>query len=138
MNFYPFSEYDLREIAKLPSDISALANKYPCEIINVADAWNDDPFPDGYIPRIFEIYYGTSENANVYIVDGVLQEYNVPEFEGNAPSVSVLFDGNFAYIEIEGREILNKLGGAVLPSVTINPSTLVQMLTRGADNDRTI
>lgn len=132
---YHFSEYDLREIAKLPSDIAVLANKYPCEIINIADAWNDDPFPDGYIPRIFEIYYGTSDDANVYIVDGVLQDYNVPEKDGHTSSVSILFDGNFAYIEIEGREILNKLGGAVLPHVTIDPSTLVNMLKRGVDDD---
>ncbi|MBD2615953.1 hypothetical protein H6G94_32705 [Nostoc punctiforme FACHB-252] len=135
MNLYPFSKYDLRQIAKLPSDISALAEKYPCEIINVADAIDDDPFPDGYIPHIFEIYYGTSDNANIYIVDGVLQDYNVPEFDGNTPSVSILFDGNFAYIEVEGKELLNKLGGAVLPHVTINPSTLIEILTRGVSHD---
>jgi hypothetical protein len=128
---YHFSEYDLREIAKLPAEIAVLAEKYPCEIINIADAWNEEPFPDGYIPHIFEIYYGTSDDANVYIVDGVLQDYNVPAKGGNTPSVSILFDGNFAYIEIEGREVLNKLGGAVLPHVTINPSTLINMLTRG-------
>ncbi|MEA5566643.1 hypothetical protein [Anabaena sp. UHCC 0399] len=124
-----FNEYFLNEIAKLPPDIAALAHKYPREMMSVIYAWDEEPFPEGYIPHNIEIYYALPGEVNVRIVDGVLRKYNVPEFEGNPHYVSVFLDGDVAYIEIEGQEVLNKLGGATLPQVTIDPSTLIEMLT---------
>ncbi|AUT04629.1 hypothetical protein CLI64_29775 (plasmid) [Nostoc sp. CENA543] len=124
-----FNEYFLNKIAKLPPDISALVDKYPHEIMNVIYAWDDEPFPDNYIPETMDIYYGMSETVNVSVVNGVLRKYNVPKFNTNPPSVTVWFDGSIVYIEIEGKEVLNKLGGASLPQVTIDTSTFIDMLT---------
>jgi hypothetical protein len=113
----------------LSPDIAALVDKYPREMMNVIYAWEERPFPEGYIPKRIDIYYALPGEVNVRILDGVLTKYNVPEFEGNPHYVSVFFDEKIAYIEIEGQEVLNKLGGATLPKVTIDPSTLIEMLT---------
>lgn len=46
-----------------------------------------------------------------------------------------MIDGEFAYIEVEGRQVLNKLGGIVLPEVAINPELLIQSIIKGENND---
>ncbi|WP_414541659.1 hypothetical protein [Nostoc sp. CCY0012] len=121
------------ECAKLPSDIATFANKYFIqyfnEFVNTIDSWHDEPLPDGYIPHSFEIYYGTSHSPHIHIVDGVLEEYTLPELEKNSPSVTLIIDSNFVYIEVEGKEILNKIGGAILPKIITNPSLLLSSLT---------
>ncbi|ODG99637.1 hypothetical protein A4S05_37260 [Nostoc sp. KVJ20] len=48
---------------------------------------------------------------------------------------AIRIDGEFAYIEVEGRQVLNKLGGIVLPEVAINPELLIQSILKGENND---
>ncbi|MHC5917406.1 MAG: hypothetical protein ACYTXE_41955, partial [Nostoc sp.] len=55
--------------------------------------------------------------------------------EINTLTVQVIIDGKFAYIEIEGRVIINHLGGIILPKVTVNPSELIQVLLKESNHD---
>lgn len=121
---------------KLPPHLASMANKYFIqyfnEFVNVIDCYNDEPFPDGYIPRSLEVYYGVLPTPNIQIIDGILEDYTLPEIERNNPSITVMIDGSFAYIEIEGQEILNKIGGAILPQIIANPCQLLNnLINRG-------
>ncbi|MBD2651184.1 hypothetical protein [Nostoc foliaceum] len=133
--FYPFSDYDRKQLAKLPPDIAALADKYPSEILNTADSWDNLPFDANYFPECLEVYSGDADDANIFVLNGVLKDY-VPSYaEKNTSSITVMIDGEFAYIEVEGRQVLNKLGGIVLPEVAINPELLIQSILKGENND---
>jgi hypothetical protein len=134
-DFYPLNDYDRQEIAKLPPDIAALADKYPCEIVNVVDGWDDEPFPDNYVPQYVEIYSDAGEEASLCILDGVLTDYTPANPEINTSTVQVIIDGKFAYVEIEGRVIINHLGGVILPEIAVNPSSLLQVLVKESDHD---
>lgn len=134
-DFYQLNDYDRQEIAKLPPDIAALADKYPCEIVNVVDSWDDEPFPDNYIPQYVEIYSDAGEQTSLCILDGVLTDYVPALLSINTSTVQVIIDGKFTYIEIEGRVIINHLGGVVLPELAINPSELLQVLLKESNHD---
>ncbi|MHC5746496.1 MAG: hypothetical protein ACYTXT_32300 [Nostoc sp.] len=134
-NFYPLSDYDRKQIAKLPPDIAALADKYPSEILNTADSWDNLPFDVNYFPECLEVYSGDADDANIFVLNGVLKDYVPVPAEKNTSSITVMIDGEFAYIEIEGRQVLNKLGGIVLPEVAINPDVLIQSILKGENND---
>lgn len=134
-DFYSLNDYDRREIAKLPPQIAALADKYPCEIVNVVDAWDDEPFGINYVPQYVEIYSDAGEKASLCILDGVLTDYTPANPEINTSTVQVIIDGKFAYIEIEGRVIINHLGGIILPKVSVDPSELIQVLIKESNHD---
>lgn len=134
-DFYPLNDYDRQEIAKLPPDIAALADKYPCEIVNVVDGWDDEPFPLNYVPQYVEIYSDAGAKASLCILNGVLTDYTPANPEINTSTVQVIIDGKFAYVEIEGRVIINHLGGAILPEIAVNPSELLQVLLKESNHD---
>ncbi|MBD2531904.1 hypothetical protein H6G97_20875 [Nostoc flagelliforme FACHB-838] len=129
-----FSAYELEQLAKLPSEIAALANKYRVDIVNAGEFWDQPPFPDNYIPELVEIYYGYTDSPDVFIRNGVLEDYRVRNLDDNTPSVAVQIDDQWAYIQIEGREILNRLGGVVLPDVIVKPSLLLNSVFKGQNH----
>lgn len=112
----------------LPPLFAALKSKYPYTILNAADFWNEPPFPKSYIPHELEIYYGegdTSDAADscpdLLIEDGVLQPMKLKHLvEVVPPDVcQILADGQWAYIEVEGVVLLNRLEDLVLPQVQV-------------------
>jgi hypothetical protein len=122
------SEYEWQLLSKLPLDIAALVDNYRVDIINAAEFWDEPQFPENYVPVLIEIYYCAAESPHIFIVNGELKDYNVSGFLDNTKSISVLIDDQWAYIQIEGNVILNRLGGVVLPDVLVNPSTLINSL----------
>ncbi|MBW4426934.1 MAG: hypothetical protein RMY64_15085 [Nostoc sp. DedQUE08] len=134
-NSYRISETDRKRILRLPSDIAALADRYPSELVNISDSWDEKPFPEGYIPRTIEVYTAEIEDAVISITDNVLVGYIPCPTEANPSSVTVVVDGDFAYIEIEGREIINHIGGAILPKINTNITELLQTIITGKNDD---
>ncbi|WP_341531990.1 hypothetical protein WKK05_40590 (plasmid) [Nostoc sp. UHCC 0302] len=134
-NSYRISETDRKRILRLPPDIAALANRYPSEIVNVSDSWDNKPFPEGYVPQSIEVYTAEIENAVISIWDNVLLGYIPYQTESNPSSLTLILDADFAYIEIEGREILNHIGGAVIPEINTDISGLLQSIILGKNND---
>ncbi|GAX39001.1 hypothetical protein [Nodularia sp. NIES-3585] len=120
-----FSAYDLKQIAKLPPAIAALAEKYPSDILNAAEVWDEPPFPENHIPEIIEIYYGETEVSDVLIINGEIKDFRVRDVDDNTP-ISVLIDDQHTYLQIEGKEIMNRLGGVILPELFIDPTTLIK------------
>jgi hypothetical protein len=121
------SEYEWQLLTRLPLDVAALVDNYHTDIINAAEFWNEPPFAENYIPEFIEIYYGDAESPHIFIVNGELKDYDVNLLD-NTKSISVLVDDQWAYIQIEGQVILNRLGGVVLPDVLVSPSTLINSL----------
>lgn len=120
---YSLNQQDRAIISLLPAEIAALADKYPSEILNTAESWDEEPFPCGYIPEFIDVYCG--DESVVFIADGELKFYQPIVIARNLTSLTVMIDSNFAYIEIEGKEILNKLGGVILPDMITSPSALM-------------
>ncbi|MDJ0696927.1 hypothetical protein [Mastigocoleus sp. MO_188.B34] len=123
-----FSEYELEQISKLPMDIALLANKYRIDVLNAAEVWGKPPFYKGYKPEIIDIYYGNIDTPNVFILNGELKEYNISSNDEKSKSLSVMFDGQWAYIQVEKTIIINRLGGVILPEVIVEPSALIQSI----------
>lgn len=130
------SDYDQQLIDKLPSQIAALIDKYFFEIMNVADNWENPCLPDNYVPNEIELYTSEDlENPIISISNGVLERYTFPKEGNNCLTSTLMFDGEFVYIEIEGKEVLNKMGNVPFPEMIINPVSLINSLFAGRSND---
>ncbi|WP_373524758.1 hypothetical protein [Nostoc sp.] len=127
---YPLTDYDKKQIAKLPADIAALAQKYPCEIVNVVEAWDDKPFPSDYIPQYIETYIDAGDEPSLRVLEGSLTDYIPAKSLDDIKTIQVIIDGKFAYIEIESRVIIDHIGGVVFPAIATNPVELMQILTK--------
>ena len=123
--------------AKFPQAIVNLCDKYPIAIWNALDSLEVTPLPNNYIPTAIEIYYADTFGPQVFILDGKLQEYvSVEEIQKDHNSISVLIDYDWAYIQIEGQVILDRLGGVILPEVLIKPEILIHsVLSEGEIHD---
>lgn len=128
MMTYTISPSDLEQIAKLPPEIASLAPKYPVQLVNVADSWNRKPLPENYIPREIEVYCTDDENPCIYVFEGELIDFIPVEAERKSTSLTIVIDGEFVYIEIEGQEILNRLGGVVLPEIIGVPEDVIPII----------
>lgn len=123
-----FSEYELEQISKLPKDIAVLADKYKIDIVNAGEVWGEPAFYSGYNPRAIEIYYGSEKEPSISTLDGKLDEYNVSEPDDKSKSLAVMFDGQWGYIQVEGKVIIDRLGGIIFPEIIVEPSTLIQSI----------
>jgi len=113
------TEYERNKIAKLPAKIAELADRYLIQVLNVADSWDKKPLPENYTPHYVSVYCGDNEDSSMLVLDGELIDFTPVEAERKSTSLSIKIDGTFVYIEIEGQEILNKLGGVVLPEINL-------------------
>ncbi|NDJ26135.1 hypothetical protein GS682_32090 [Nostoc sp. B(2019)] len=130
------SDYDQQLIDRLPSHIAALIDKYFFEIMNVADSWENPCLPDNYVANEIELYTSEDlENPIISISNGVLERYAFPKEGNNCSTSTLMFDGEFVYIEVEGKEVLNKMGNVPFPEMIINPVSLINSLFAGQGND---
>ena len=123
-----FSEYELEQISKLPTDIALLAHKYKIDIVNAGEVWGEPAFPAGYNPESIEIFYGSENEASISTLNGKVDKYNVSKVDGNSRSLAVMFDGQWGYIQVENKVIIDRLGGVVFPEVIVEPSLLIQSI----------
>ncbi|WP_250126338.1 hypothetical protein [Chroococcidiopsis sp. CCMEE 29] len=127
---YEFSESDLQRIIKLPAWIQTLKDKYPVSVVNTADTWEEQPLPEDYIPKEVEIFYGDDvDDSDLFIRDGKLYFFSLRE-PVDANVIQVLIDGNWAYIQVECRVILDRLGGVILPDVVVNPEAILHSVIK--------
>lgn len=113
--------------ANLPPQFAVLKNEYPMCIGAAATNWGNPPYPEGYIPEIIDVYY--SEDAlgpNMTIEKGKLTKIEFEEIAASPEIVVVEIDYEIAYIQIRGRAILNRIGGAILPAVIASPELLLK------------
>lgn len=123
------TDYERQMISKLPSEIASLADRYPIQVMNVAHSWENRPLPENYIPHHISVYCGDSEESSVLFLNGKFVDFTPVQVKRENTSLSVRVDGDFVYIEIEGREVLNKLGGLVLPEISFSPEELIKNIS---------
>jgi hypothetical protein len=123
---YEFSESDLKRINSLPAWIQVLKDKYPVSVCNAADTWNESPLPSGYIPEAIEVFYGDDVNSpDLFTRNGKIHSFNLSK-PSDTSVIQLLIDGIWAYIQVEGRVVFDRLGGAVLPDIVIDPIILAK------------
>lgn len=131
---YELEPTQIAEIdSKLPPQFAALKDKYPLTICNVAEFWELPPYPTGYVPKYIDIYYDDddSSQAAVKIKDGMLCYIEIEDPVTDPALVYLTIEDDPAYVQIEGRVIFNRLGGALLPDVLLNPEVLLKSILGG-------
>ena len=130
---YTLSRSEIEDIQKMPDWVGKLAEKYPVEIVNASEVWEREKLPRNYVPETIEIYYGNPERAQIVIFGNEVVTFLVtpPEIK----TITVFIDAYCAYVEVEGKEIVNKLGGVILPEVIVDPSLLISVALKGELND---
>jgi hypothetical protein len=118
---------ELKEIEeKLPPQFAALKDKYPVTIAAVARDWDKPSYPQGYRPQLIEIYYEDDCDSAIFIWNGELVSLELEESVANPSFTVVDIDDETAYVQIEGRVILNRLGRAILPNVALDPEIFLR------------
>lgn len=132
MSDYPLSAQEIQEIEeKLPPQFAALRDRYPITIAAIARDWDLPPYPEGYVPQFIEIYYSEANAAYcpAICVDSGELRYLKLEDPVVDPSLVILdIDDETAYVQVEGRIIFNRLGGAILPDLALSPEKLLQSI----------
>lgn len=119
------STYRLKQIAKLPKEAVALAEKYKADKFE-----NELTFTDSYIPKVVEIYYENDNSPNVFIKNGELKDYRLSNLGKNTSLIAVKIDEQWAYIQIKNREVVNRLNNVAFPDVAVNQTILFDLVSR--------
>ena len=125
--FGPLTKQELEQIRKrLPPRIQALKDKYPQAVYNVSEAWGLKPYPHGYIPESIDIYYADDPTgADISFFEGKLISFDLePSKDKDVIKMSV--DDEWAYIQVGGRVLLNRLGEVILPEMLLEQKTLLE------------
>lgn len=127
------SSYEKQIIAQnLSPQLAELKAKYPCAVFNAADCQDLPPLP-AYKPASFDMYFGDEDNPeelpNISFKDGQLDYLHLTEDCVNNPVIQIEIDANWAYIEIEKKILLDRLGNVVLPRIPDDISDEVMVKT---------
>lgn len=115
---YYLSDFQLQEISKLPPELAALKDQYPVAISLVAEYYDAPPFPQGYEPKLIEIYFDEQADG-----PGILYRKEKGfsfDFDFYKPSSSAFFmdiDHQAAYVRLGSLVLLNRVEGVVLPDI---------------------
>lgn len=118
---YELSEYQLREIAKLPLWIQQFKDKYPVAISNVAEDYELPPLTDQHQLSDIEVYYGDDVDEEALFIRNGRLAFLDRERPVNPDVIRIAIDGEFAYIQVDGYVVLNRLGEVKLPVVVVDP-----------------
>ncbi len=125
--FGPLTERELAQIRRrLPRDIQAYKDKYPQCVYNTSEAWGASPFPHGYVPEEISIYYSDNTNGS----DITFREGKIVVFKINSPKdkdvIKVSIDDEWAYIQVGGKVLLDRLGEVILPDILLEQKALLE------------
>lgn len=131
---YELEPAEIEEInTKLPPQFAALKDKYPQTISNIARYWELPPYPPGYIPEDIDIYYVDDNfiDSAIAIEKGNLKFVQLEHTVVDPSLIYLAIESDPAYVQIEGKVIFNRLGGAVLPEVAINLEFMLRSILNG-------
>lgn len=131
---YELEPAQIEEInSKLPPQFAALKDKYPLTIYNVAEFWDLPPYLKDYVPESIDIYYRdeNSMQADIAIRNGKLVYVELEDPITDPTLIYMTIEDDPAYVQIEGRVIFNRLGGAILPEIAINAEVMLRSILNG-------
>ena len=125
--FQPLTERELEQIRRrLPRDIQAYKDKYPQAVYNVSEAWGASPFPHGYIPESISIYYSDDPSGtDIAFQNGKLRNFDL-EPSKDKDVIKVSIDDEWAYIQVGGKVLLDRLGEVILPDILLEQKALLE------------
>lgn len=110
------SEVQLEEIARLPASIQNLRFRYPISVSNAATAYNLPLLTSSDVAKSVEVYYSeAAEEADWFIYNGITIHFD-PKLPLDPFHVRLKVNGDWAYIQIEGQKILDRLGNIKFPN----------------------
>lgn len=122
---YQHTPQQLEEIKQLPQSIQQLKDVYPISIANIALDYALPPLRRDDALTSMEIYFGDdAEEADWFIRDGVTEYFDERE-PSDISVIRIKVNGDWAYIQLGGKEVFNRLGDIELPS---NINTTLQAL----------
>ncbi len=84
------------------------------------------PFPHGYVPEEISIYYSDNTNGS----DITFREGKIVVFKINSPKdkdvIKVSIDDEWAYIQVGGKVLLDRLGEVILPDILLEQKALLE------------
>ena len=90
---------------------------YPNAVVNAKSGAMHPPLSAKYQAREIEFYIGDASGDSVcHFKDGKLLYLNI-ENAKNEPVYQVLIDNSWAYIEADGKILLDRLNGFILPQI---------------------
>ncbi len=114
---YKLSPSQLKAIEKLPLGIQQLKDKYPVSISNVALDYNLPKLTEHDVVKSIVIYYGDDvDEADWFFRDGVTEIFN-DRIPADPHVIRMTVNGDWAYIQIEGRVVFDRLGSVKLQTV---------------------
>lgn len=115
---YYLSDFQLQEISKLPPELAALKDQYPVAISLVAEYYDAPPFPQGYEPKLIEIYFGEHVDG-----PGILYRkekgfsFDSDFYTLNSSDFFMDIDHQVGYVRLGSQVLLNRVEGVVLPDI---------------------
>ncbi len=116
---YQLSATQIQDIErKLPPQLAALRKQYPVTISLLADYYHAPPFPQGYKPKLIEIYFDELADG-----PGIIYQHErglTFDFDFYNPNSATFFmdlDHEVAYIRLNSVVLLNRSEGIVLPDI---------------------
>jgi hypothetical protein len=110
----------LEEIAKLPPEIQALKDKYPLYVANIAEFYFEPPLEIGYEPNDIDFFYDDASEPEMFILGGFLESLEPRKPNPDHSVTAIRVDGEWVYIEIEGRVLLDRRGGMIMPDLKVD------------------
>lgn len=127
---YQLSDAQISEIErKLPPQLAALIEQYPVTISLLADYYHAPPFPQGYKPKLIEIYFDELADG-----PGITYQHEKGltfDFDFYKPNSSTFFmdvDHEVAYIRLGSLVLLNRSEGIVLPDISLETNINIPKL----------
>lgn len=118
----------IEDIKKLPQEFQSLAQKYPNSIASAALDWDKPNLSQSDPITEISVYYtDDGEQPDMFIN----HRNELQDFITDIPShdvVCICVSGYWAYIEIEGKIILDRLGNFQLPPIVVNQKVLEPLL----------
>jgi hypothetical protein len=102
--------------ARLPFSIRQLKDRYPVSISELSKFFMLPPLPKGFIPNEIEVFFGEkTSRPGIWFSRGELKAYDLSNPSEN-DVIRVYFDKQLVYLQIECISVLDRIGGALLPS----------------------
>ena len=124
---FRLNKRELEQIRRrLPEDIQAYKDKYPQSVYNVSEAWGASPFPHGHIPECIDIYYADDPaGSDISFIEGKLTVFKLDKAK-DKDVIKVSIDDEWAYIQVGGKVLLDRLGEVILPDILLDQKALLQ------------
>lgn len=117
---YQLSAAQIQDIdRKLSPEIAALKEKYPVGVSLFADYYNAPPFPQGYKPKLIEIYFDElADGPGIIFEQDKGLTFDFDFYQSDPAAFFMDVDHQVAYIRLDYRVLLNRIEGIILPDIS--------------------